>query len=311
MSFAMRDLQPRIFIIGAPKCGTTSLAEWLSGHPDIWMSDPKEPNFYSDDIPSYRYARSRAEYEAIFSSASPSAMLGEASTTYLRSRNAVPALLEDAPDARLIVCLRNPLEMAQSVHSQLVRSGREPITDFAEAWAAQVRRRAHPEPKRFDHNQAALLYGEMCQLGAQVERLLANVSRDQVHFVFADDMRRSPRAVYQGVLQFIGLEDDRRSNFESLNTHRVPSSVALARWTSWGASISRRVVSRRGLGLGRFVKQFNEVTPVARPELPDSLRAEMAAYFRDDIIRLGELTGRDLGHWLRDELARGQRPEQA
>ena len=82
----------QFFFIGAPKCGTTALAHYLSEHPNVFMSQPKEPFFWSDDIKSKHELRPQSdEYLSLFNQADPNLhnIVGEGSTRYLRSLNAV------------------------------------------------------------------------------------------------------------------------------------------------------------------------------------------------------------------------------
>ncbi len=158
--------RPNFFILGAPKCGTTSLASWLSAHPNIFMSTPKEPRYFNTDYAAPDRPRSLEKYEQLFAEATPKhKAVGEATTGYLRSEKAVPAILKYAPSARFIVCLRNPIEMVQSVHAQLVKKGTEIEVSFERAWALQeVRRRGYSIPKTC-HDSKVLLYGQACTLG--------------------------------------------------------------------------------------------------------------------------------------------------
>jgi hypothetical protein len=287
---------PAFFLIGAPKCGTTSLAAWLSAHPDIHMSDPKEPDYYAPDVASSIEATTPKAYGALFADARPGQLCGEASTTYLRSVQAVPAILRDVPEARFIVCLRPPVDLALSVHGQLVRTGREPEADFARAWALQETRRAAPAKRQPDHNPADQLYADMARLGAQVERLLDHAARDRVLFLLLEDMQRDAGAAYRTVLDHIGVADDGRQEFPVLNERRAPRSQSLARLTHAAGALRRRIGVQQGLGLGRLVNRANETAPKAAGPDP-ALRAEMEDAFRTDIALLAQLTGRDLGHW--------------
>jgi len=129
---------PNFFLIGAPKCGTTSLASWLSEHQHIFMCEPKEPYFFSTDIQAIRSAETLDEYLGLFSKVGETHLaVGEASTTYLRSCVAVPNILEFQPTAKFIVCLRNPIDMVESVHAQLYQGGRESEADLSRAWSLQ------------------------------------------------------------------------------------------------------------------------------------------------------------------------------
>src|SRR5665213_3487944 len=134
----MRDSRfPDFFIIGAPKCGTTALYHYLSEHPEVHMSSPKEPHFFSRDLPLSRIVRTAEEYAALFSEAPTDAVTGEGSTWYLFSEVAVPEILSLRPDARFVVILRNPVHAVQSLHAQLFIGSSEDLFDFESAWRAQ------------------------------------------------------------------------------------------------------------------------------------------------------------------------------
>lgn len=290
---------PSLFLIGAPKCGTTSLATWLGGHPGVFMSNPKEPGFFAPDVASSRRATTPQDYGALFAGARGDQLLAEASTSYLRSRVAVRQILSRQQHARFVVCLRNPVEMAPSVHGQLVRTGREPTADFEAAWAMQAARLARPAPRRDDHNPADLIYGEICRLGAQVEAFLAVAPRAQVSFVFLDDMRADPAASYREVLAFAGLADDGRVDFPVHNARRVPRSLPLARASHLAGATLRRLGLGPGTGLGARINRLNEAP--ARPgraALSPKMARLLCDAFHDDIARLSRITGRNLDHWL-------------
>ena len=131
---------PNFFLIGAPKCGTTSLSAWLAQHDDVFMCVPKEPSFFCTDIEVRRAARNWQEYLGLFKGAGQARAVGEASTGYLRSRVAVPAILQWLPSARFVICLRNPVEMIASVHAQMVRGVREDVRDLGAALALEPAR---------------------------------------------------------------------------------------------------------------------------------------------------------------------------
>lgn len=280
---------PDFFIIGAPKCGTTSLALWLSGHPSVFMSEPKEPHYYSPELVPQPSAKDEVEYHRLFASARAGQKVGEASTGYLRSRVAVPRILSDREDARLIVCLRNPVDMARSAHAQLLKSGRLKERDFDTAWRMQESHLVADGQERIS---------DICRVGAQVERLLSIASRDQVLFLLLEDIQAAPRDCYRTVLEFIGVEDDGRTVFPAVNTRALPRSIALARAARVGHQIKRQMGISRSLGLGRFIGKINNlsVKPAAAEVLPE-LRQSLLETFQADIERLEELIGRDLSHW--------------
>lgn len=137
--------KPNFFIIGAPKCGTTSLAAWLAEHPQIFMSPIKEPQFFNKDVGFPM--KSLQAYEKLFKDASSGHIaVGEATVLYLYSKVAVRNILDYNPDAKFIVCLRNPVDMAYSLHEQWFFNGIEDIEDFKEAWLMQDIERGRHRP---------------------------------------------------------------------------------------------------------------------------------------------------------------------
>lgn len=290
--------KPNFFIIGAPKCGTTSLASWLADHPNIFMSPVKEPNFFNTDMTDTRNpAPSLAEYEALFARADRShEAVGEASTWYLLSKAAVGNILAYAPEARFIVMLRDPVEMAPSLHEQYVRSGREPVGDFAEAWAAQEDRLAGRKVPENGWTPHRLDYGNICSLGRQVERVLAQVPHDRVHMIWMDELRADPLGVYKEVCAFLGVAYDGRTDFEARNKarrHRIPAVSAIVRLL---ARLKRLLGINARLGIAPIVERLN-AKERPRSALDERLAAELRACFRDDISQLAALTGRDLTTW--------------
>lgn len=290
---------PDFMIIGAPKCGTTSLAAWLSGHKDVFIATPKEPAHFSTDIQTVGAIRDPVAYSALFASAGDDQRTGEASTTYLRSHVAVRLVLDNRPDTRLIVCLRNPVEMMPSVHSQLLRGGREHLADLQDAWEAQDERRYGRKLPAFCPEPADLDYAAACELGAQVDRLLEIAPRDQVHFIFNDDMRADPGAVYRETLAFIGVSDDGRSDFTALNQRSSQRSSAFSQLLS-RASAFRRRFWREGssLGLGALAASLNTSSIIPVKNIDPAFRARLSAHFAADVEILGRLTGRDLSEWI-------------
>lgn len=125
--------KPDFFIAGAPKCGTTSLAQWLATNPRICMSRPKEPNYFRTEIHSR--ITSLEEYEACFAHALPEHVsIGEASPHTMYSRRTIENILAYQPDAKFIVCLRNPIEMVVSLHNRTVFNEYQTNFYFLNAW---------------------------------------------------------------------------------------------------------------------------------------------------------------------------------
>ena len=133
---------PDFYIAGAPKCGTSALYAYLADHPGVAMSRSKEPSYWATDIVKRGATRTLDAYLDQWRDAAPAALRGEASPHYARSAHAVSGILEATPDARFVLMLRNPVEMAPAWHAQVLRSFDENVGRFETAWRLQPERRA-------------------------------------------------------------------------------------------------------------------------------------------------------------------------
>ncbi len=291
--------KPNFFILGAPKCGTTSLASWLRQHPSIFMSNPKEPRFFSSDYMLPGRPRTIEEYEKLFDQVtSVHRAVGEATTTYLRSKTAVPYILDYAPQARFIVCLRNPIGMAPSVHAQLLKQGVETVSSFARAWELQLSRMQGKNIPITCHDKKVLIYGENCKLGKQIQRLFETVPREQVLVIFLGDMKADAEKEYRRVLNFLEVEDDGRKHFPVENARAVPRFAMLAQVIIIANLIKIRLGWQKNTGLGSIVYRLNNRLP-KKKGISKEMRATLRDYFKKDIARLSQIMDRDLSHWIK------------
>lgn len=293
---------PNFFIVGAPKCGTTSLARWLAEHPAIYMSPLKEPCYFSYDIGNRR-VENWDTYLKLFQLAGQShKAVGEASTTYLFSQVAIPAIEQQLSGARYIVMVRNPVEMAYSLHEQQLRSFNETVEDFRIAWALAPERRAGRKVPPGCKDPILLDYPAWCRLGEQLERLYSLVPKERVLVLVLDDVRQNPRQEYLKVLTFLQVPDDGKEDFPVHNparewrSRRIGRVIrALAKTVAFSKHV-RGWLPRRSFGIvDRLITWNTRYRP--RPPLPPDLRAELAAFFADDVRKLEELLGRDFPHW--------------
>src|SRR5882672_1680365 len=110
--------KPDCFIVGAPRCGTTAMYTYLGQHPEIFMSARKEPHFFGTDLSSPALVRDEQQYLSLFAKAQNEKRAGEASVFYLYSQRAAREIHAFCPSARIIIMLRNPVEMMYSLHSR-------------------------------------------------------------------------------------------------------------------------------------------------------------------------------------------------
>ncbi|HEX5314672.1 MAG TPA: sulfotransferase [Gammaproteobacteria bacterium] len=299
---------PNLFLIGAPKCGTTALSHYLAGHPDIFMSEQagsKEPNYFAPDLPFGKLCvESFAEYLALYRRAPQNARyLGDASVRYLRSKVAVPQILEKSPNAKLIVMIRNPIEIAQALHNQRVKRNEDAAVDFEKAWRLQDQRLSSDRDSISTFvSSCAFEYREFARIGTQLARLYNTARRSQVLVIDYGDFARDTARVYQRVLAFLGLEPDGRTSFPILNArvrYRVPS---VQRGLVWLRIIRERLGIPGGWGVQRIADSLNarsDTGSAAGSPLRPAFRAELEQCFKAEVELVSRLQGRDYSHWLR------------
>jgi hypothetical protein len=290
--------KPNFFIIGAPKCGTTSLANWLSQHPNVYISHIKEPHYFNDDD-TFRFVESEQNYIKLFTQSSVDHIaIGESSTWYLFSKTAVKNIENfTGKTAKYIVCLRNPVELVQSLHSQMLISGNETEKDFIQAWHLQSNRRNGKNIPFTSNAISHLQYKDACSLGTQVHRLLKTVPPERIHFVVLDDIAKNPEKTYNDVLYFLKLKmEGLNIRFQVKNEAKIPKSYFVNRIISYSAFLRRFLGLQRGMGLLTLIRRLNQMPKKIKP-IDFRTKKMLFKEFEEEINLIERLTQRDLSTW--------------
>lgn len=292
---------PDFFIIGAPKCGTTALSEYLRLHPNVYFSNPKEPEYFASDFTGRVIDRESA-YLRLFQLVDSSRHLtaGEGSVAYIFSRVAVPNIMKCQPEAKILVMLRNPAELVVSLHAELFRGGSENLPNFLDAWNAEADRKKGRRVSPGCRDRQWVYYSEWGKLGTQLERVMRVVPTEQLKVILYDDFARHTRKVYQDTLRFLGVPDDGRTEFPRVNERHLPKNVGLMKVIAMAMSLwlpfRSRLTRGRGLGIGNFLNRFI-TRPVESKEVPQEIYQLLVDYFCDETHLLENLLNRDLTHW--------------
>jgi hypothetical protein len=301
--------RPDFFIVGAPKCGTSAMSVYLAQHPEVFVPHVKEPHFFGSDLSSTWFGRDEQRYLSLFSAARDEKRLGEASVYYLLSKRAAEEIKEFEPLARIIVMLRDPVEMLHSLHSQHLYTGAEDIADFGVALDAEEDRkrglRIPRGPRMSDDARIveSLFYREIASYTRQVERYYRAFGRENVHVVIYDDFRDDTAGKYEETLRFLDVDPGFRPEFPVVNANKRVWNKALQVFLQNPPPVARRLVRTlipppARWKLQKYVKSYNSRYEARKPmdaELSKRLRAE----FAPEVERLSELLGRDLTHWSR------------
>lgn len=290
---------PNFFILGAPKCGTTSLTYWLNQHHEVFEPRIKEPYFfYSGNGKKI----TKQEYFELYSrSTSDQKVVYDASTSYLFGECAAK-ILQVVQDAKFLVCLRNPLEMAPSWHWQERFSGIETIEEFEHAWNLSDQRAAG-KPIGLKNIHGTLdprlyAYKEVCKLGSQVNTLLMQVPRESVKFIFLDDLKENAERQFTSLCEWLGIQTNVFISYEAKNRAKKHRSTTIATILRVAGSIKQMLGVKSATGLLSPLHSVNTME-VRYPAPSFLLKKEMQETFKEDINLLAHLTDRDLSHWIK------------
>jgi hypothetical protein len=299
---------PTFLIIGSPKCGTTALAQLLSSHADVFLSQPKEPHHfdagYDRDLAAYlrdHYGGWKNERAA-----------GEATPSYLYVPYVAARIRESLPDARLIAILRNPVDRAYSSWWMLNARGMEPLS-FEDAIAEneqQLSDRSAMSDAEFE--AAWRIHVRVLRAGGRIElrnyldggyyarhlrRYLDCFPREQLEVVLSDDLRDEPEKVLRRLWRFVGVADDAAvPHARAVNEAVGPGARSLLRVAqATGLMRLRRYLPERGRAwIKGFFSSLGEP-----PRLDPATRARLVEHFAGHINDLEQLLGRSLDAWRR------------
>lgn len=280
---------------------------YLSRTPDIFMAR-KEMHTFGSDLhfgPQF-FRRSTKEYLAEFEITGGKHCAGEASVWYLFSTQAAAEIKAFNPDARIIIMLRDPVEMLHSLYYTFRWDGNEYLPTFCAALAAEGERRAGCLLNRQTYLAQGLVYRDTVRYTEQVTRYFDVFGRDRVHVIIYDDLCRDAAAVYRRVLDFLGVDSKfAPDDFKAVNGNQYVKSTALRSLLSDPIVRSTilairpclpRVAFRAMQNIDARIRKLNS-RPADRPVLEPELERELRAEFAPQVEKLSALLGRDLTHW--------------
>ena len=296
--------RPNFFVVGAPKCGTTSVYEYLSQHPDVFMSENKEPEFFAPNLQWRSDCRvvNEEEYLALFARAGSAKRIGEASTWYLYSTEASRRIKAFAPDAKILVMLRNPVEMCHSRHWHNVRNAEEDLLDFCEALEAEEDRLQGRRIPRDISMPDSLYYRSVPRYTEQLQRYFDLFGRDQVLVIIFDDFVNDTAGEYRRIAEFLEIDTHFTPDFVVANSATTRPVIPLARFWKRHWRIRRWIQiatplqfrRRAGRMLGKLLRP-----PPPLSAIDPELRRELQVYFAPEVEKLSRLLDRDLTDWCR------------
>ena len=262
---AVREHHPDFILIGAMKCGTTTLQAQLAAQADVFMSTPKEPNYFSDDEV---FAQGPDWYGALFAEMPDGALRGEASTHYTKLPTYPQTL------ARMTKTLRDDLKLIYMIRDPVARA----VSHYIHAWS--LREAGVDAAAVFRNHSEFVDYG--CY-GMQIAPFIEAYGREKILLTSLEAFKEDPDMEFSRVAAFLGLpetavwqHDLEAQNVSGRRFRRLPFQSVLVdnpvaralRYALVPARLRQRIRERRQI--------------VEKPTIPEDVTARMKARFLED-----------------------------
>ncbi len=276
---------PNLFVVGAAKAGTTSLWRYLGAHPDIYMSRMKEPHFFSrSNVPGIPKVKEERAYLELFAGKDATPFRGEASVSYLWDDRSARAIKSVAPDARILISLREQVDRAYSHYWTYARLGFE-NRSFRTAVAEELEN----EPDIAALPPPYLARGRYPE---QIQRYF-DLFGEGVHVLFFDDIAADVRGVMRGIFEFLDVDPAVADEVDPHVHHPfgVPRNAVARRLirSAHVRTVGRALVPRRFRP--RVERMLSES---AKPPLDAATRETLLELYAADNDRLRAMLGRQL-----------------
>jgi Sulfotransferase family len=302
---------PDFFVVGHAKSGTSALYEMLRAQDAVFMPDVKEPWYFVPELRAPAPAGSRDRrhphtlegYLALFAPAREDQLVGEATPSYLLSRQAAARIAAVRPDARIVAILREPASFLRSLHLQFLQTGVDDEPDLARAVALEDERRAGRSLPRNSTRPQALLYSEHVRYVEQLRRYDDAFPSEQVLTLIYDDFRADNEATVRRVLNFIGVERVSPIALAEVNPSvqlRAPRRATLVRSLYLGHRPLARTAKRAITALTPRPLRHRAIAAERRAQLgaptpaDEATMHELRRRYKHEVVALGDRLGRDL-----------------
>lgn len=298
----MKD--PNLFIVGAPKSGTTSLFHYLGQHPDVHAPTVKEPHFLADDLNWMDGwgIEDESVYKALFEESKKINI--DASVWYLYSDAARQAIAKNYPEAKVIICLRHPVNFMESMWWHMYSRGKDTSKTLLEALDKEiaVKEGADFRPAPF---RKSILYREAASFHDYVERYFNDLGQHRIKVVLLEDIANDLEGTLRSIYSFLGLNYIEPEDRSIKNPAGDREFIRLKRMAKKYDVLHRILYSQKNKNIRFWVKNKWHILVSERQkkrrQLCDVNWQSFNREFEGNIKNLSKLIKRNLNHWLREK----------
>ena len=293
---------PNFFLIGAPKSGTTSMYNYLKEHPNVFMSDIKGPHFFASDLNDHERVEEEEDYLNLFINKSKNHFaVGEASVLYLSSKKAIKNISKKIPNSKLIIILRNPLEVIQSWHAEMVWSRLETNEDLEDAWYKSIN---YSNKK---HDNIKLDYQNIFKFGEQVFRVFKYFKKENLKIIYYETYLNSTKNTLSEINDFLNIPNYEKDSFLKHNTYKKYKNKFLQDFITDPPLIILKVLNYikikfgiKRVGLFKKILKYNTYHPI-KPEISYHLKKSIIERYTEDVHNLSKILKKDfIALWFKN-----------
>ena len=284
------------------KAATTSLYTYLKQHPNLFMTTIKEPMFFNNFQRKKKFkvhARKTKkistfrQYYSLFDAVKNEKAIGEASPAYISNKDCPQLIHKYLPDTKIIAVLRQPVDRAYSNFLHARRSDREPISDFEVVFNKEEERRIKNWSPLYDYKSKGY-YAE------QLERYFNLFPKENIKVLLFEDLIKNPVKITQEIFEFLNIDScfvpdtSKKSNVSGTPKGLFGWLIMKLRYYNLIPNIQFSNF------LPGFIIQFifNSAYKKASPLAPELKKRLTHTFYKEDILKLEKLIGKDLQHWL-------------
>ena len=283
-------MEPNFFIVGAPKSGTTNMSYYLMQHPQVFMPENLEPYYFARlDIPQNHkrdIIRDEEKYLNLFKNAKNCKAIGESSPVYLSCPHAALEIKNRFPNSKIIISIRNPIEIAYSEYFSLKFMGFDENTSFNELLDVREEQLTRNE-FHIDSLLEAGFYSK------QIKRFQKIFPKNQIKIIIFEEYIKNTIPTINSILSFLDIQKSIIFKVAPKGAYKVPRNFASQKLMNNStfrktAKFIIPTVARQKIGERFLVKESS------RPILKQHERPRLKEIYQDDVENLAKLLGRSL-----------------
>ena len=273
-------MKPNFLIIGSPKCGTTTLWHALSQHPQVFMTQEKEPSFFS-----HHYDRGWAWYESLFAQSKDAKAIGEASPAYTAfgyGDDVAQRISQDLPGVRVIYLMRHPMRKIESEWMQARKQSRRGVSR--------------------DFNQSVL--NDAFVLGSvnyrqNMERYHRYLGADRMHVICLEDFKADPLSELCRCCRFLEIDETEAAQITLASQNVAAQQRVDTRAATWlrRHALARYTADRMPDSWGSLAQRLLKRPIHGRPQWEPSVYARAVEQVREEAWAALELAGKSTDYW--------------